>query len=1421
MASLTRGRGGGGGFSLGPAQNVFTGATRAAAESARDTYFTNNPANLTQYNQDTALNIILEYTDNGDGVAIYQVRNNAGTEWLDNSSSRGVAGRDGMANIPNAPDGTIPMVQGGALVPSSLREVATLIESAKSLGIPDNSLNFLNLRISASQGRFIAYDMFNQVYALIGSRPLTSAGTGTFSIELATARQGPVVFQGRTDTTHTTTELAFNFTNITKAIIDNWVTRGTSGKFYIQIHGGADANARVIYRSHTPAQIADGNVFDLTGSSGTSDFVLDTSLEPAFQDTGQELYVRLLSPDATPFTILGSVTTQTDVDADPLGFTVVGQNVPYFGTRFWTIVDERVLTEADLLTNEAIQDIVADMLTSGTHSGITVNYDDAAGTISLSEDVAAADVSFDNSDGRFSSLGDDVQEAIQNLQTQVSGIVVPGQPSFRAFRTFTGGTLISNVNFRIEEITLDGTNFAEWNDVNSIYAAGRVNKRVDILLPTDAEIATSGESYPVAIEVTHLGGTDRTPADGRPNVVNFIIKSGDTGTQINTVALGLRANTGISQGDVIVLTKDAAGQNWQESRATRDPASTLLPNGVFTFHERLRVSNINAISTELAGVVIEAGEAFIVDTGGTYFGTEIRGGDVIVSKVNNPDLTTTSDDWLIIPETNNFGLTMEQIAFFDEVTRDGTRFDTSRNVFVNEANVISFNSMSSGLPAGPFPYFTSDGVSPGTARSVTFTNQNLQFADLRGGTLSLMASFSANQQSGFLPDLTDIVFDYGGGNTFTFPLTGVDPQSGIASVDITIPNQDYSAFLNTNCNITLNYQFRGATFIGSFTIMGLFNTLDGTLRQAVTDIAVNQAAMAEQRVNTRIDGLANEIDDDGAALQSIQPRLSPYKTVQTNTPEGAALFLDSTGSDNFPSDLSTMQAVSADNPRFTGGNTSLFVAVPGGSIAYTLRNITTSSDTALADADPAVTLGESRTFNGVSYFVYRVTGLTSGHVYEVERVENSRVVAWPDDIRNLQDDVERIDAELAHAALNLPDEVVDVLDNNTSVTEESTPNVSPTAYNRGLAGSTNTSQTVFYEPNENAGSGGSKVSRPLSELSGNQSQRKLLYIPPEAAFVNQASYVTAFDGSTGRDLISYVDGTFFANVFVPAKSAGTSTETVYPAPSSRVSGAGIWQTIPSLTFQNGVPVPESDELFFTRNIPTSSTTITINYRGHANGNIFGANSVTLSGVGGTNEVFTTFTLSDGSETLTVEVRWYPSTRSIRVSENARVNAGLPTINDVQVILSYTETRAIPATPATTRRVALENVHDGWQVFAFRPAASGNLAIVGDTAEIDTGYSYTTLFGSGLSGTINVGEQEARFLNFEDFTPIHTTVSDLENHATLPQFGLFSTTYTTETLFNLSVTFRPSGLNVGNLPTSATGLTSGDVWNNGGTLTIVP
>ncbi len=257
------------------------------------------------------------------------------------------------------------------------------------------------------------------------------------------------------------------------------------------------------------------------------------------------------------------------------------------------------------------------------------------------------------------------------------------------------------------------------------------------------------------------------------------------------------------------------------------------------------------------------------------------------------------------------------------------------------------------------------------------------------------------------------------------------------------------------------------------------------------------------------------------------------------------------------------------------------------------------------------------------------------------------------------------------------------------------------------------------------------------------------------------------------------------------------------------------QTIPALTFVNGVPVPEADELFFTRDLPDSATTVTMQYRAHANGNPFGAGSITLAGVGGPNEVANTVTINDGSESATIEMRWYPSSRQIRVSVTERVFQGLPTINDVEVILSYTETRTIPATDATTREVDLEFEHPGGQVFAIKPSSGGNLILVGDRQEIDTGYSYDTLFGSGNDGFLTTPVTTATYLDYEDFAPIPATITDLENHMALPDFGLFTTVHTVETDLNIPVTIKPQGFDASDLPTT-TPTEAGKLWNDNGT-----
>ena len=89
---------GGGGLTLGPPQNQFTGANRAAAQSARDTYATANADWLAQYDAEPTFTIILTWGT----TTIYEARR--GGAWADVTGLvRGPAGAKGDPGT----DGTV------------------------------------------------------------------------------------------------------------------------------------------------------------------------------------------------------------------------------------------------------------------------------------------------------------------------------------------------------------------------------------------------------------------------------------------------------------------------------------------------------------------------------------------------------------------------------------------------------------------------------------------------------------------------------------------------------------------------------------------------------------------------------------------------------------------------------------------------------------------------------------------------------------------------------------------------------------------------------------------------------------------------------------------------------------------------------------------------------------------------------------------------------------------------------------------------------------------------------------------------------------------------------------------------------------------------------------------------------------------
>ena len=641
-----------------------------------------------------------------------------------------------------------------------------------------------------------------------------------------------------------------------------------------------------------------------------------------------------------------------------------------------------------------------------------------------------------------------------------------------------------------------------------------------------------------------------------------------------------------------------------------------------------------------------------------------------------------------------------------------------------------------------------------------------------------------------------------GGNLFNHQLyIGITPSfvlaHGVDNIDIVVSTDgdevqrhNLSTFTLLDdanfTNGTVNHYIFPTTFnyASLETINIVLTQVNATFNfNRTIDTTPNVSNLQREQLSSDIDSLLKKIDslptNTGNDFTSIIDRISPYRNLQINTPDTDVYYRAATSAgESFPSDLTGLTQVNPDNPRFPLTTANLFLFVEGGStLAYTIQNITQNTSFPLDRSLPNIEIGVSFVDNNKTYFGYRITGLTISDVLEVDNFRLEQVVAWQDDINNLIKDINRIDAELKHAALNLPDDLVQVLDNEVDVTEETNPTIIATDYNKSF--STNDTQTIFYETTPNAVGSGVLNSKPISETTGVRARRKLVYLPSTTPYVNGA-LITAFDGTTIRNLVEYQNGVFNAIIFVPGTSAGSQTITVTPSPSNLV--ARDWYSIPLHTSNL---VAEADELFLTRDVPTTATTLNIQYRYDANGGHGATQTTTLviSDINQDANQFVNLALPDG-ENVSVGINWDATNRRIRITGTPQASNPNFFIFDMEVGITFEETRVIPATSASTRSVRIEDQAIAGQdnVFAIKPSATNTLVIVGDEREVDTGYLYTTLFDSDESGYLTIPDTGI-FLDYQNFSPSASTLIALEQHATLPQFGLFSTEYTHATIVN--------------------------------------
>ena len=799
--------------------------------------------------------------------------------------------------------------------------------------------------------------------------------------------------------------------------------------------------------------------------------------------------------------------------------------------------------------------------------------------------------------------------------------------------------------------------------------------------------------------------------------------------------------------------------------------SGKVANGTVVIRSDYSV-DATSISTSLSGAVIESGHVFLVTVAGTALGRSLIVGDAIVANIDNPSLLTTSTDWSFWG-VNDEELTPEQSLLFSSFTRSGTRFDAGGNVFVSPNNVVI--QMNQGLPGHSGNYILAPQAQTQQTYQLSFGNNNVfVFTALVGGKLTLNVQFSQVSSSGFIPSLVSLNFVYDSGNpgetTFSFDLTHINADGGMGPVSIDIPNADYSGIVGLSPSVTLVVNDRGASFVGNINILGLTNSLKGTLHDSIQDIAREEAMRVEQLLDTKLLTLGDKIDQSGEALNQISNRLSPLQTVTDETPYADALFLDDDGVVTNPvPELSSMFDVSAANPRFTGGDIALWVAVNSNYI-YTFQNINQSTDVPLDNATPNIQLLASRSSGGDVYFIFKISSLTSGHVYEIERASIRTVAQWGYAIDALQENIREIKAQLKHAALNLPDAVISVIQHAT-VDEQTNATINPTQFNEQLAGLTNTTQTVYFEPTPVPPSGGEKNSKPFSDRSGTAFENKKLVYTPNVGNPPNGTYLKAYDGTVNRDLITSLNGVFYGKQFIAAIPAGTRDEDalVY-----------FNESLLSLTFIHNPTQGHNEEgEAFTIDVPAGRP-LTLNYTDEANFDTQTSGTYNLAA----NQENANFTVRDANITVTVSLRRNGDHIQAEVTMN---NIPGGSLTEYAITFSGTTTRTVttPGTDETIRDVRLESAHDGYQVFGIKQSASNTVILVGDETEVDTNYLFTTLFGSSHSGYLVSTVDTTTFFDYRDFLPIAPIVSILENHAALPEFGLFITTYNHQTTFKLN------------------------------------
>ena len=1039
-----------------------------------------------------------------------------------------------------------------------------------------------------------------------------------------------------------------------------------------------------------------------------------------------------------------------------------------------------VSVPANTMRSDAdIRNVAAAMLVGGTDTGISYNYDATSGTISATVTGGMTQASQQAIQDAIAALPADAANKFQvkYVQTAEQAAIDAGTVNLMASRMNMTHNLIgiAGNEFRIEVLP-DNTRFSTDLDAISPFMTDW-DGFIDILAT-----GAGPQSYLSVIQrVTHFVGETFEFANER-ELHERMLATFDIGIPLS----GFNSATPLSQG---VIDRFAMLSNNAKTMAFK----LELIFRLFSDAARTQAKNFNLltsfnVSFNQAGLLYHQASKKIGpkgekgDQGDSGTDAEARTPAKIGSDAfkNPPDDLDDTEKEAVRSAINaarageggggeTYTLPAALTQFETNIRTTDLTQSLGPNVRVNPGNVAQArNVFLSNRQA--LAVVVGIGTGIGVQQTLEFKNQAVTFSELAGGILTLNVLWQATSFSSPGLEIVSYTLDYGDGVAFTFPVpanlrdaTG-QPGDG-ATISIPIRNVDYSAKINTQCTVRLAYIPRSASFNGSFTINSVTRTLDGPLRLPVRQVATEEANIAKAAVNTRIDGLGDEFNAVEGQFTALTPQLNKLIDVPVFSPVTGAYFYESGSATDFRSDLTMMIAVNPENPQYTATEDErLYVAVPQTSSGpFFLRNISTGMDMALDNA------GSSFTTNGTSYFVYQMGFQDSDDVFEVEDRTVTKEPEFAVQIAALTAKVAMLEAQNGHL-FDISAALLNVLRNEVTVTVQDNVTREASDYNKML-GTPNTDESVSYQQGTQA----SNISDAFNmRASGNAyHRRKLAYLPSASMLMAAQNILAAMVGGTTTILMSTDGHNYLGKKFIPAVPQGSQTVTHYPSPSNSYGGPDKYHRLPaSVLGPDGLPIEEASEKFFTLNLPTVSKTLTIRSRGYGNNGIFGAATNTLDGVGGSADVSTTIQISTGAETVQLLIEWYAATRRVRASITERVS-GEATVRYVEVNLSWTKAITIPATPATVRNVNLGAANDNETlVVAISAASDGNLLLTTSSEHLNTGYSFTALFGGTEAGTLQATGNDSQIFDFRGFDPSEALIAALVDRAGLPGYGLF-------------------------------------------------